>query len=126
MPVPARSRTSPKPGIAVEEFFAADMRVARVLAAPLASGTRAASRVLRLDLGHLGERTSVAQLAMVAEQDLVGRNVVACINLGARRIGKYDSQALVLGCPHPDGPPGEAQALALYAPDSARPGDEIF
>ena len=107
-------------------FAVVDLRVARVLAAPLAVGTRMPSRVLTLDLGEHGERTSVAQLALVAEEDLVGSVVVACVNLGVRQIGRYRSEVLVLGAPHPDSPPDQAQALPLHVDQRATPGHRVF
>lgn len=119
--------TSPqKAQITFGKFQNVDMRVARVVAAPLAEGTRFTSRVLRLDLGPLGERTSVAQLALVDEADLVGRNVVACVNLGVRELGPYKSECLTLGTPHPDSPDDESQAVPLFASDLASPGDSIY
>jgi tRNA-binding protein len=115
-----------KAQITFGKFQNVDMRVARVVAAPLAEGTRFTSRVLTLDLGPLGQRTSVAQLALVDEADLVGRNVVACVNLGTRELGPYLSEALTLGTPHPGSPDHESQAVPLYASDLAAPGDRIY
>jgi tRNA-binding protein len=117
---------APKAQITFGKFQNVDMRVARVVAAPLAEGTRFTSRVLTLDLGPLGERTSVAQLALVDEAELVGRHVVACVNLGVREIGPYESEVLVLGTPHPDGPADESQAFPLYASPDATPGVPIY
>src|SRR5262245_61679386 len=102
------------------------MRVVRVVAAPMAEGTRFPSRVLTLEAGPLGTRTAVAQLALVDEADLVGRNLVACVNLGVRELGPYTSECLTLGTPHPDSPADESQALPLYASDSASPSDPIY
>jgi len=115
-----------KAQITFGKFQNVDMRVALVRAAPMATGTRAPSRYVTLDLGPLGERHSVAQLALVDERDLVGRHVIACVNLGSRQIGSYVSEALILGVPHPDSPDGQAQALPLYASDLATPGDCVF
>lgn len=120
-------RTAPqKQAITAGKFHNVDLRVAKVLAAPRSEGTRFPSRVLRIDLGHLGERTSVGQFALVPEEELVGLHVVACINLGAREMGSYVSEALVLGAPHPESPPDEAQAIPVYLGPTARPGDPIF
>jgi tRNA-binding protein len=121
-----RSERPPKAQITSGKFANVDLRVARVLAAPHAEGTAAPCRVLRLDLGHLGERTSVGQYALLEEEELVGRNVVACINLGTRQISAYESQALVLGAPHPASPADQAQATPLFVADDTCPGDEIF
>ncbi len=112
--------------IGFEVFEAVDLRVAAVIAAPLAEGTRARSRKLTLDVGELGTLQSVAQFALVDEEEMVGAHVVACVNLGSRQIGRYASEALVLGTPHPQSPAGEAQAIPLRAHPAARPGDRIF
>ena len=116
----------PKPQITFGKFENVDMRVARVRSALMAEGTRFPARVLDLDLGHLGSRISVGQYALVGEDELVGRNVVACINLGTREMGPYRSEALVLGAPHPRTPIDQAQATPLYVADEASPGDQIF
>lgn len=108
------------------DFSLLDLRVARVDAAPLAVGTRVPSRVLSLDLGDLGSRTSVGQFALVDESELVGSLVVAVVNLGRRRIGRYDSDALTLGVAHPASPSSEAQARPLRPPPDASPGERVF
>ena len=108
------------------KFENVDMRVAQVLGAPLAKGTRSPSRVLELDLGHLGTRISVGQYALVPEDELVGRNVVACVNLGPRPIGTYVSEVLVLGAAHPDSPSEQKQATPLFVSSDVPPGSRIF
>ena len=115
-----------KQKITFGKFENVDMRVARVLSTRPAEGTAVTSRYLELDLGHLGPRTSVCQYDLVPEEELVGRNVVCCVNLGDREIGAHISQVLVLGAPHPDSPPDEAQATPLYVSDTAVPGSQIF
>ncbi|TDC82871.1 tRNA-binding protein [Micromonospora sp. KC606] len=115
-----------KPQITFGKFQNVDMRVARVVSAPMAVGTRFPSRVIELDLGPLGKRISIGQYALMSEEELVGRNVVACINLGEREMGPYVSQALVLGAPHPAGPADQAQAIPIVVPDDAIVGDAIY
>jgi tRNA-binding protein len=115
-----------RPQVSFAGFESVDMRVGRVVSADMALGTRAPSRVIRVDLGSLGIVQSVGQLALVPEAELVGRNVVVCINLGPRKIGRYVSEALVLGVPHPDGPEGQAQATPLYVDGGAELGSQIF
>jgi tRNA-binding protein len=117
---------TPKAQITFGKFQNVDMRVARVVAAPRAEGTRFPSRVLTLDVGSLGPRTSVAQFALVDEAELVGRNVVACVNLGGRDLGPYTSECLTLGTTHPGTPADEHQAVPLYAHPLATPGDPVY
>ncbi|HXQ18437.1 MAG TPA: hypothetical protein VN781_02305 [Acidimicrobiales bacterium] len=123
MPLPERPV---KPQITAGKFDNVDLRVARVTAAPLAEGTRFPCRVLSLDLGPAGQRTSVGQYALVAEADLVGTMVVACVNLGARDMGPHRSEALVLGTRHRDSPDDQAQAVPLSADPAALPGTPVF
>ena len=115
-----------KPLITFGKFVNVDMRVARILSASLAEGTRNPCHVIDLDLGHLGKLRSIDQFALVPEKQLVGRKVIVCCNLGSRAMGPYTSEALVLGMHHPGSPEGQDQAMPLYVDDSARCGDEVF
>lgn len=108
------------------KFQNVDMRIAAVKSAGEAKESRFPSRILELDLGEFGTRRSVGQFALVAENELVGKKVVACINLGSRAMGPYTSEALVLGTPHPDSPPGQSQALPLWADPASSAGDTVF
>lgn len=55
---------------------------------------------LWIDFGPLGEKTSNAQLrALYQADELVGRLVVAAVNLGSRNIAGFKSDVLVLGVP---------------------------
>ena len=55
---------------------------------------------LWIDFGPLGEKTSSAQLRdLYQAEDLVGRLVVAAVNLGSRNIAGFTSEVLVLGLP---------------------------
>jgi tRNA-binding protein len=59
----------------------------------------------------LGEKTSSAQLtALYRAEELVGRLIVAAVNLGARNVAGFMSEVLVLGVP---GTSGETILLAV-------------
>jgi tRNA-binding protein len=59
---------------------------------------------LWIDFGPLGEKTSNAQLrALYQEHELVGRLVIAAVNLGSRNIAGFLSEVLVLGVPDAGG-----------------------
>lgn len=115
-----------KAQITFGKFDNIDLRIARVVSAPLADGTASPCRVVTLDVGHLGRRTSVGQYALLSEGELVGKHVVACVNLSAREMGPYRSEALILGAPHPDGPSDQAQATPLFASEKTTPGDRVY
>lgn len=82
-----------------EEFFAIDLRVGTVTRAEPFPEARKPSIRLWIDFGRdIGERRSSAQLThRYTPESLVGRQVVAAINLGDRRIGGFVSEVLVLG-----------------------------
>ena len=82
-----------------DEFFAIDIRVGTVLRAEPFAEARKPSIKLWIDFGaELGERRSSAQLTHhYTAESLVGRQVVAAVNLGERRIAGFMSQVLVLG-----------------------------
>jgi tRNA-binding protein len=61
---------------------------------------RKPSYKLWIDLGPLGEKRSSAQLrALYTPDELVGRLVIAAVNLGERNIAGFVSEVLVLGLP---------------------------
>ncbi len=115
-----------KPEVSFAIFEQLDWRVARIISADIAPGTRAPSRRLELDLGRLGRRVAIGQFALIPAEELVDRRVIVCSNLGVRRLGPYTSEVLVLGTPHPDSPPGQAQAIPLYAHPNATCGDAVY
>jgi tRNA-binding protein len=89
---------------AVEAFEILDMRVGRILRAEPNERARKPSYKLWIDFGPLGEKTSSAQVrTLYRVEDLVGRLVVAAVNLGSRNIAGFASEVLVLGLPSESG-----------------------
>ena len=82
-----------------DEFFAIDMRVGTVLEAEAFPEARKPSIKLLIDFGpEIGRKRSSAQLTVhYTPSDLVGRQIVAAVNLGSRRIAGLMSEVLVLG-----------------------------
>jgi tRNA-binding protein len=88
----------------VEAFGLLDLRVGRVQRVEPNQGARKPAYKLWIDFGPLGEKTSSAQLTeLYAPGDLVGRLVVAAVNLGTRRVNGFPSEVLVLGLPDAEG-----------------------
>src|SRR3954465_8365789 len=82
-----------------EEFANIDMRVGTVLTADPFPEARKPAIKLTVDFGpELGVKRSSAQLTVhYSPAELVGRQVIAAVNLGTRRIATFDSEVLVLG-----------------------------
>ena len=83
----------------VRRFAAIDIRVGTVLDAEPFPDARKPSLKLRIDFGpELGVKQSSAQLmTRYAAHSLVGRQVIAAVNIGTRRIAGFSSEVLVLG-----------------------------
>jgi tRNA-binding protein len=87
-----------------EAFAALDLRVGRIMRAERHEAARVPAFKLWVDFGPLGERTSSAQLTgLYTAEALVGRLVIAAVNLGTRRIAGFPSEVLVLGLPDEEG-----------------------
>jgi tRNA-binding protein len=88
----------------IEAFGLLDLRIGRIIRAEPNTRARKPSHKLWVDFGPLGEKTSSAQLsALYQPEDLIGRLVIAAVNLGARNIAGFTSEVLVLGVPSENG-----------------------
>ncbi len=112
--------------IDIDHFHSVDIRVGRVIDARPNAGARQPAYVLAIDFGpELGTRTSSAQITDAYTADgLIGRFVLAVVNLPPRRVNGVKSEVLVLGaCTEKGGGP-----VVLTGPDEhdrVRPGDRI-
>lgn len=106
----------------VAAFATLDLRVGRVTRAEPNPGARKPAYRLWVDFGPLGERTSSAQLTdLYTAEGLVGRQVIAAVNLGSRRIAGFTSDVLVLGLPD------ESGRVVLLEPERLVPlGGRVF
>ncbi len=106
----------------VEAFGVLDLRVGRVTRAEPNEAARKPAYRLWIDFGPLGEKTSSAQLTdLYTAEALVGRLVIAAVNLGTRRIAGFASEVLVLGLPD------ETGRVVLLAPERDVPlGGRVY
>jgi tRNA-binding protein len=106
----------------LEAFAALDLRVGRVTRAEPNAGARKPAFKLWIDFGPLGVKTSSAQLTdLYTPETLVGKLVVAAVNLGTRKVNGFPSEVLVLGLPDAAG------RVALLVPDTDVPlGGRVY
>jgi tRNA-binding protein len=100
----AKEAGAPPASDAAAAFQTLDMRVGRVLRVELNEKARKPAYKLWIDFGPLGEKRSSVQLVdLYRPEELVGRLVVAAVNLGTRVIAGFSSEVLVLGLPDEQG-----------------------
>lgn len=107
----------------LDDFHRIDIRVGTVIDAQPYPEARKPAIKLKIDFGpEIGVRRSSAQITKhYAPETLVGRQVVAVVNLPARQIGRFMSEVLTLGVPDADG------EVVLLSPTSAVPdGGRMF
>ena len=105
----------------LDQFQMLDIRVGTVVSAEMLDDGKLMA--LAIDFGaELGERAGAAELALHYKPDrLIGRQVMAVVNLPAGRIGGFVNQVLVLGVPDEDG------GMVLARPDfPVPPGGRLF
>ena len=111
--------TRPDPGsgivadvIDIADFQRVEIRAGTVMRAEAFAQARRPAIRLWIDFGPLGLRKSSAQITgHYCPDTLVGRQVLAVVNLPPRQIGPFMSEVLVLGLTAPDG------GITLIAPD---------
>jgi tRNA-binding protein len=106
----------------LEALETLDLRVGRILRAEPNARARKPSYKLWIDFGPLGQKTSSAQLiARYGASDLIGRLIVAAVNLGTRNIAGFQSEVLVLGVPDSSG-----ETVLLAVERDVAPGGKVY
>ena len=91
-----------KATVAYSSFEALDIRVGRILTVEDSLARKPTYR-LTIDFGpELGIKRSVGAYRKYAPEQLVGRQVVAVVNFGTKKMGPEVSDVLVLGANGPD------------------------
>jgi tRNA-binding protein len=103
-------------------FLALDIRVGKIVAAVPAQTKKPTYR-MTVDFGSdVGTRISCGAYTNYAPDELVGKQVVAVLNFGAKMMGPEVSEALILGVKNPDG----VGTLLLTVDKHAAIGSEVF
>ena len=101
----------------LDAFGVLELRVGEIIRAEPNDQARRPAYKLWIDFGtELGERQSSAQItALYDPSALVGRQIVAAMNLGEKRIAGFRSDVLVLGVTD------ERGDIVLLAPEQPAP-----
>lgn len=108
--------------ITVEDFDKVEMRVGTVIEAEINKKARTPAYKLKINFGgELGVKTSSAQItALYTPEELVGKQVVCCVNLEPMRIGSVKSEVRILGSESAQG------VVLLRLTEKVADGDRIF
>ena len=89
--------------ININDFGKLDLRIGTILKAELLENAKTPAYILEIDLGKLGIKRSSAQITdLYQRSDLVGKQIVAVVNLLPKKITGFTSEVLVLGANNKD------------------------
>ena len=108
--------------IGIEEFDQVEMRVGTVLEVKENKKSRNPAYVVSIDFGEeLGIKKSSAQItALYTPEDLIGEQVVCCVNLTPIHIGSVKSEVRILGTESEQG------VVLLRPTEPVKNGDKVF
>ena len=108
--------------IGIEEFDKVDMRAGTILAAKANKKSRNPAYVLTIDFGEeIGIKKSSAQITTLYQtDDLVGMQVICCVNLTPMHIGSVKSEVRILGTESEQG------VVLLQPTEKVKNGDKVF
>lgn len=80
------------------DFAKIDMRVGTILEAEIFKEAKKPAYKVLIDFGDLGIKKSSAQITKLYKpEDLIGKQVIAVVNLPEKQIANIKSQCLILG-----------------------------
>jgi len=84
--------------ISFEEFTKIDLRIGTILEVNDFPEAKQPAYQLKVDFGNLGVKYSSAQITSKYEKtDLLGKQIVAVVNLPKKQIAHFNSSCLILG-----------------------------
>lgn len=111
-----------KEKIDIEEFNKVDIRVGTVIEVKENKKSRNPAFVLTIDFGkEIGLKKSSAQITKLYKgEDLIGRQVICCVNLKPLHIGSVKSEVRILGTNSKQG------VVLLNVSENVENGDKVF
>ena len=108
--------------IGIEEFDKVDMRAGTILEVKDNKKSRNPAYVLTIDFGEeIGIKKSSAQITTLYQtDDLVGMQVICCVNLTPMHIGSVKSEVRILGTESEQG------VVLLQPTEKVKNGDKVF
>lgn len=108
--------------IGVEDFEKVEMRAGTIVDAKINKKARNPAYALSIDFGEtIGIRKSSAQItALYQPEDLIGRQVICCVNVAPMHIGSVKSEARILGTESEQG------VVLLQPAEKVKNGDRVF
>jgi tRNA-binding protein len=89
--------------INIKDFSKLDLRIGTILKAESIKKAKKPAYLLEIDFGKLGIKKSSAQITDIYQpNDLVGKQIVAVVNLSPKKIAGIASEVLVLGVNNKD------------------------
>ncbi len=108
--------------ITYDDFLRVEIRVGKVVRVEDHLKARKPAYKVWVDFGELGVKSSSAQLTRrYTKEDLLGRQVVAVVNLEPKRVAGFVSEVLILGAVASD------EDVVLLRPDfEVAPGTRVL
>ena len=108
--------------INIEDFDKVEMRVGTILDVKDNKKSRNPAYVVTIDFGaEIGIKKSSAQItALYKPEDLIGRQIICCVNLSPIHIGSVKSEVRILGTESEQG------VVLLQPSETVKNGDKVF
>jgi tRNA-binding protein len=108
--------------INIEEFDQVEMRVGTVLSVKDNKKSRNPAYVVTIDFGDpIGIKKSSAQITKLYQaEDLIGKQIICCVNLHPMHIGSVKSEVRILGTESEQG------VVLLMPSEKVKNGDRVF
>lgn len=106
--------------VSYDTFTSIDIRAGTIIKAEFYAEAKKPAHKVWVDFGpQLGVLQTSAQITVHYQpEELIGKRVMGCVNLGKRQIGKFMSQFLLLGFSDENG------AILLASPDARTPNGQ--